>query len=58
MTTPTLELRILSPDEVDLTATVDVLIALGAADAGCRMLSRDRDFERIRSVVPFELTRF
>ena len=40
-------------------ATVlDLMIALTAADAGCDLLTRDRDFERISLVVPLQVVLF
>jgi len=37
---------------------VDVLIALAAAETGVGLLTRDRDFERIRRVLPLNLFLF
>jgi len=37
---------------------VDLVIAATALDAGLILLTRDRDFERIRTVVPIELDLF
>jgi len=37
---------------------IDLSIALAAFDGGLRLLTRDRDFERIRAVVPIELDLF
>lgn len=39
-------------------AALDVLIALTVAERGAGLLTRDGDFERIRAVLPFELTVF
>ena len=36
----------------------DVMIALTAAESVCALLTRDRDFERIRSVLPLDLVVF
>ncbi len=41
-----------------LVGLVDLLIAATALDAGLTLLTRDRDFERIRTVVPIELDLF
>ena len=37
---------------------IDLTIALSASDGGYRLLTRDRDFARIRTVVPIELDLF
>jgi predicted nucleic acid-binding protein len=37
---------------------IDLTIALSAFDGGYRLLTRDRDFERIRTVIPIELDLF
>ena len=37
---------------------IDLTIALTAFECGLRLLTRDRDFERIRTVVPIELDLF
>ena len=37
---------------------IDLSIALAAFDGGYRLLTRDRDFQRIRTVVPIELDLF
>lgn len=37
---------------------VDLAIAVATFARGCRLLTRDRDFERIRTVVPIELDLF
>jgi predicted nucleic acid-binding protein len=37
---------------------IDLSIALSAFDGGYRLVSRDRDFARIRTVVPIELDLF
>jgi predicted nucleic acid-binding protein len=37
---------------------IDLTIALSAFDGGYRLLTRDRDFARIRTVVPIELDLF
>ena len=37
---------------------IDLSIALAASDGGYRLLTRDRDFARIRTVVPIELDLF
>lgn len=37
---------------------VDLVIAVTALDAGLRLVTRDRDFERIRTVVPIDLDLF
>jgi len=37
---------------------VDLAIAITALDAGRAVLTRDRDFERIRTVIPIELEVF
>jgi predicted nucleic acid-binding protein len=37
---------------------IDLTIALSAFDGGYRLLTRDRDFTRIRTVVPIELDLF
>ena len=37
---------------------LDVLIALTAFDCGAKLLTRDRDFERIAKVVPLDLEVF
>ena len=39
-------------------AVTDLLIAIVALDAGHTLLTRDRDFERIRSAVPVDLECF
>ena len=41
-----------------LVGLVDLLIAATALDAGLTLLTRDRDFQRIRTVVPIELDLF
>jgi predicted nucleic acid-binding protein len=41
-----------------LGGLIDILIATTALDAGLTLLTRDRDFERIRAVVPIELDLF
>ena len=41
-----------------LAGLVDILIAITAFDAGLTLLTRDRDFARIRTVVPIELDLF
>lgn len=37
---------------------VEVMIALTAAQAGCTLLSQDRDFEKIQRVLPLDLVLF
>ena len=37
---------------------IDLTIALTAFEGGLRLLTRDRDFARIRTVVPIELDLF
>jgi predicted nucleic acid-binding protein len=37
---------------------IDIVIAVTALDAGLRLVTRDRDFERIRTVVPIDLDLF
>jgi predicted nucleic acid-binding protein len=37
---------------------IDLSIALAASDGGYRLLTRDHDFQRIRTVVPIELDLF
>ncbi len=37
---------------------IDLTIALSAFDGGYRLLTRDRDFQRIRTVIPIELDLF
>ena len=41
-----------------LAGLIDLVIAATAFDAGLPLLTRDRDFERIRTVVPIELDLF
>ncbi len=41
-----------------LVGLIDLLIAATALDAGLTLLTRDRDFQRIRTVVPIELDLF
>jgi predicted nucleic acid-binding protein len=41
-----------------LVGLIDLLIAATALDAGLTLLTRDRDFARIRTVVPIELDLF
>jgi predicted nucleic acid-binding protein len=41
-----------------LAGLIDLVIAATALDAGLPLLTRDRDFERIRTVVPIELDLF
>lgn len=41
-----------------LAGLLDLVIATTALDAGLPLLTRDRDFERIRRVVPIELDLF
>jgi predicted nucleic acid-binding protein len=39
-------------------AIADLVIAITALQAGHSLLSRDRDFERIRAIVPVDLAVF
>jgi predicted nucleic acid-binding protein len=39
-------------------AVTDLLIAIAALDSARVVVTRDRDFERIRSTLPFDLDRF
>ena len=41
-----------------LAGLIDLVIAATAFDAGLPLLTRDRDFQRIRTVVPIELDLF
>jgi predicted nucleic acid-binding protein len=41
-----------------LVGVLDLVIAVTALDAALPLLTRDRDFERIRTVVPIELDLF
>ncbi len=41
-----------------LAGLLDLVIAVTALDAAMPLLTRDRDFERIRKVVPIELDLF
>jgi predicted nucleic acid-binding protein len=41
-----------------LAGLVDLVIATTALDAGLTLVTRDRDFERIRTVIPIELDLF
>jgi predicted nucleic acid-binding protein len=41
-----------------LAGLIDLVIAATALDAGLPLLTRDRDFERIRTVVPIDLNLF
>jgi predicted nucleic acid-binding protein len=39
-------------------AVTDLMIAIAALDSARVLVTRDRDFERIRNAVPFDLDRF